>query len=812
MAQGLNFQTHQFNDPTEGLQKALGAGSMFAQSLKSMQDFESEQAKLRMMQQEKDRQARLDAEHAEDRAAAQKAKAEERDLADALSTKDTKYDATDAFNQLEAQGGKKFTEQLYKGDAAADKMQMALGDTIVDQYMHNQTFERSNLEKVEDFIQSRGGTGSVDTNTLISYQKAKADALKAKAELSGQRDVLSNQEAAYAAAGRKDEFDKQMKLLDLQIRSNDSDYVRESAASKRSEGTPGKDRFDSLYGNVGTSILKDPRVLKMSDPDRQVVEDTLEQFRARGVNPSLASQKIWKGIKGVGDTTDSGEFTKFTFSRPNVEGVEVLTPEQRLAFDGGKEGTDYAVYEANRKTRDALFAQEAKMIAANVGANDPQLAAVRSQLAKLDRSQAEIFRDENHDVWNKFLRTNMNGYVDPNAVAESAKKPLNIVAPTTLDANGQPIKDGLAKAVTPEWSSKVKAFQLPAGYTASDEGTKNTMIVNATKNHIRSEEGIGKDGRYVPYMDEQKDKNGKVIRRIPTLGHGINQAEFESAMKSELGGKYNPSNAKHKAIFDKYEDNRLTETVNTAKKQAAALGLPAESVPLLASMAHQHGAGWMSKWSGTVSDIKKGDYDSAIARVQKSPWYKVQTPERAQKFVDMLEAVKELKAGGSKWFDDDAHKANPKYDSSLQAKLNDQVSKSTSALDASLRQKLATHQATQADYRAANSETNALLHPIQAFGHLGNALGSDIDVSRTKDALTYTNMAKEVNRLKAEIAKIPSDVSSIKGSAKEKAEAQSKIDEYNARVQGLMRYERSLNRSYMEENGIPLYSAEYKLR
>ena len=58
---GLNFQQGHYNDPAAGLQTALGAGGMFAQTLKSMQTFDQDEAKLQMMRADRERQAKLDA-------------------------------------------------------------------------------------------------------------------------------------------------------------------------------------------------------------------------------------------------------------------------------------------------------------------------------------------------------------------------------------------------------------------------------------------------------------------------------------------------------------------------------------------------------------------------------------------------------------------------------------------------------------------------------------------------------------------------------------------------------------------------------
>jgi hypothetical protein len=63
MQQGLNFQTHQYVDPSTQLQQSLGAGGMFAQTLKGMQQFDDDNVKIDMMRHEQARQAKIDAQN-----------------------------------------------------------------------------------------------------------------------------------------------------------------------------------------------------------------------------------------------------------------------------------------------------------------------------------------------------------------------------------------------------------------------------------------------------------------------------------------------------------------------------------------------------------------------------------------------------------------------------------------------------------------------------------------------------------------------------------------------------------------------------
>jgi hypothetical protein len=101
MAQGLNFQTHQYVDPSEQLQKSLGAGGMFAQTLKGMQQFDQDEAKLQMMRDDRARQAKIDAQNEADRAAAAAKEAADLGLQQALFQGAVKDDvATTGYQAL----------------------------------------------------------------------------------------------------------------------------------------------------------------------------------------------------------------------------------------------------------------------------------------------------------------------------------------------------------------------------------------------------------------------------------------------------------------------------------------------------------------------------------------------------------------------------------------------------------------------------------------------------------------------------------------------------------------------------------------
>jgi len=96
-ANGLNFQQGHYQDPLASLQASIGAGSMFAKTLSSMQQFDQDEAKLQMMRQDRDRQAKIDAQNESDRALASKEK--EYNLGAEKAVNDTQAKA-DLGNQM----------------------------------------------------------------------------------------------------------------------------------------------------------------------------------------------------------------------------------------------------------------------------------------------------------------------------------------------------------------------------------------------------------------------------------------------------------------------------------------------------------------------------------------------------------------------------------------------------------------------------------------------------------------------------------------------------------------------------------------
>ena len=215
-------------------------------------------------------------------------------------------------------------------------------------------------------------------------------------------------------------------------------------------------------------------------------------------------------------------------------------------------------------------------------------------------------------------------------------------------------------ATAPGISSKIKAFQLPANYTAlaSDRNAQDNMIASASLTLIKKREGNGKDGkRYQPYADMVKQTDGSTANKGMVMGYGVKVSEFQD---EALGGKtYRPELPEHRAAFDKYEEKRLLGLVPLARNQAAALGLPAEAIPVLASMNHQLGKGWMSDFKNSTQHIKNGNYDEAIKGFRDSKWNRVQTPDRVKDLTDMLEAVKDMKSSNPDWFE--SHKPKKEY-------------------------------------------------------------------------------------------------------------------------------------------------------
>lgn len=203
---GLNFHTHQFIDTTEGLQKALGAGSMFAQSLKSMQDFESEQAKMRMMQQEKDRQAKIDFANEQE-------KAKNLMAAQALNQKSVKDDFGNTMYKAltdqdkNAMVAKSDAELGFKGRSYADMF----GGLDTSKWSQEQLAERDQLlaaDADKNALYTAGNKLEVQKRLNMLSGMSNEDAEKSAAEMLGLKSDVAK--SLLSGAEQQEQFGKRV--------------------------------------------------------------------------------------------------------------------------------------------------------------------------------------------------------------------------------------------------------------------------------------------------------------------------------------------------------------------------------------------------------------------------------------------------------------------------------------------------------------------------------------------------------------------------------------------------------------------------
>lgn len=786
---GLDFSQGHYTDPMASLQQTLGAGGMFAKTLSNMQQFDQDQQKMDMMRADRERQAKLDAENKAEKDAVKKTNADNLDMQRYMMDGQSKYDATDAYNQLEQQGGSKFKEALFKGDAKADDMQAKLGDTIVNEYMNNKTFAPSKMQLANQYALEHGGRGNLNTHQLALISSIEDSAVQAKALIQEKKDALQSQEQTYVASGKRDEYDRKMKLFDLEARGLESDATIRKASSSSSDGTPGSDKFNSGYGNVGNSIYKDIRDSGKEVKDQIAI--TLKSMQDKNINPAMASAAITRGLELVPGTGIDGIPKQYKFSQPDVSALKGMSAEERLAYDGGKNGVDEIAYAENRKLRDGLFAREAQLIGQGVGANDSQIADVRSKIAKLDRSEGQIYHDENAATWSKFLKDNMDGYVDP-AIAQQAKidKAVGMVSTKVPTSTKTPPSSGTLAGspiiLDKKKDSVLRNFALSSDYNKMDGHQRSSEIQYQAFKLIDSREGTKKD----PYS-VYNDSLGKA-----TVGTGI----LVSGLNKYLGHKYDPKSIQDRDAMISYSGEMKNKSIKDAYSQAKELGFSADAIPILASVNYQLGSGWKTEFKQSYALLKKGDYDGAISNLKKSDWND-QTKNRVDDFVEAIEQQKAFSKSGmldniKRSSTSDIKSKDVSFDE-LYGRIGKNVEKSSADIKNN-------------EYLSEN--TRFFEHPMSKIKILGDAGELETIARRDIASKSYLDTVKSINVIKAQLSSVPNDISTLP--AKKRVDAQNKIDSYNKMLDKLKQYESNNNTvggdSYAEKNGIPLYSALYQ--
>jgi hypothetical protein len=741
MAQGLNFQTHQYVDPSEQLQKSLGAGGMFAQTLKGMQQFDQDEAKLQMMRQDRERQAKLDAEHTEDRAALKAEKAANTGLRSALfdgqikdaatslgyenlsaadkATIDTRSDYSGLnvsnanvqnksyLDQLTKAGVKAgdslFDDLSYKvanykdgdkydgtsqvvaardvykklGKADTDALSLASKDYGISEKDGADILKRNSLQLslgkkanemataapyqetdskiVHDYIAKTKAAGGLTTDGMLdSAHQAKKNDIAALAEHQKLLDSYSEKLATKTG----DREDKQlatniemtkMKMQHLESglklltgRGGSSSSDDDGMNSKTVKHTYETDALNAVYstlkGITGTSHVKNADAVR----EATVMANTMIK---NGASPAQIQNTLRDSLLGQNEGEKTDAFNKLKFK--SVGGYESLraSPEDmaRYEYAGGKasNANASAAYKAEADNSLALLKQMASGGTASI---DAQIGALNKKVSELNRTSGQALKDTaTHDMQQWAVESGLSGATADQTARDNIYKAAHKEIPV---APISPVVDAIDKTTTSKLDSKktygaepikdtvLAKFALPSGYNSLPVDKQHGVVNDQSYALISQVEGTKKDP-YAIYKDSLKK---------PTTGTGILVSGFEKAM---LGGKsYDPSNEAHKDLLDTYQVKVKNDSIKSAYRQANEFGFSADAVPILASVNYQLGNKWdSSKFKDTRSDLIKGDYDSAIKRIQDSLWMQ-QTPSRAKTFIAAIEQQKAFKESG----------------------------------------------------------------------------------------------------------------------------------------------------------------------
>jgi hypothetical protein len=637
------------------------------------------------------------------------------------------------------------------------------GNAFVDRYTNLATidplFGQTKLDKLADYKAEWVKLHPEDKDFMTSAVNGLQSSLNsangvAIAERKKELDELLAKKAALGDNVKNADLDNAIKMAQLRITASGHEASSENGLAKAiaglSSGGSNLSREDKFSINLADQ-LRQYATNSKSEVGQNIIE-AYRQAKEKGYSAAETRALVQGGIHADGiPEKNQGQAYKF---------------DNQSMFDKGpsKAYTDSNDYVALRQQqiatndaqKEAEFAQLQKLFAAKGGSSG--LAALDKQIYDVQRTPQEAYTQAAMQAGKDFAYdedlAGHKGIADAQAIADQAAmnkfhadavggtKP-SAVAPTT--------------GITPATTAVVKpnAFQMPAGYNDLDDAGRKLALQNSGVNLIKQEEhNGGPGGRYVPYDDISHDKNGNEVNTGKALGYGIHLNEFLAATP-QLKGNFDPKNKDDQKLFDAYENKRLGDNITVANSQAVALGLPAEAIPVLASMNHQSGTGWMSNWPNMVKQLKAGDYDGAIATVDKSLWHQKQTPERAQKFMDMLGAVRDMKASGLKW----NQSPDAKYNSSLDTDTDNH----TSILQKQLAD-LNTKREAVLSERSANPWYN--IPTTLAISKQADAIGAQMSGIKT-DILNENNSKLLKNKLlEIEQSKDSSEASTAAGKSK----------------------------------------------
>lgn len=143
----------------------------------------------------------------------------------------------------------------------------------------------------------------------------------------------------------------------------------------------------------------------------------------------------------------------------------------------------------------------------------------------------------------------------------------------------------------------------------------DTQALALARSKIEAAEGY----KEIAYLDS---------RGILTVGIGHRVTAFDSI---RLGEKISAQRVQEFFNAD------IKKAFDAAKSQAKELGkYTPQMIAALTSVNFQLGTGWRSKFKNTWSDLKNGNVNSAISRLNNSDW-KEQTPTRVTEFITTLQ-------------------------------------------------------------------------------------------------------------------------------------------------------------------------------
>ncbi len=842
MAQGLNFQTHQFNYPTEGLQKALGAGSMFAQSLKSMQDFESEQAKLRMMQQEKDRQAKIDFANEQERAknllAAQalNQKAVKDDFGNtmyqALADQDknamvAKSDAelgfkgrsyADMFRGLDT--SKWSQEQLAERDqllaADADKnAQYTAGNKLEVQKrlnmlsgMSNEDAEKSAAEMLglkADVVKSllsgaeqqkQFGSRVAETMNSPLFMQSDTQALEAVRDKYGstaqiESSIRAANEAESAARKKKhDQIEQKKMLRDRAIGDAEKDMLNKEIQilqfQMQNIGSP-LERASYKESSGGGSKRKSPDQ-EYSDNLRSFLaryngapapyRDEAVNLAARMKNEGKSPDQISAALEQA-MTITRGKGDKEDKYAFNVGSLANVAPDKDYwTRKAGTSESEASMYAKAIQDKQAITDKMAALIGKKGKGVELEIANLQRQLSELERTPMQSARDAAYQAGLDFAK-------DYNIGDYGTKKATqDKVTQALLGPKVEPQTSG-SKSQEPSVTSK--AAPTVGIYAKTEAIYKQRENSDKYGLHMDKFEKDGSDRPAVGYGFSIADVNKRIAAHNANLKSGEQKiAPIDAALASKGGSIKDPGQRK---IIDSITSEFINKSNAIANKNLAGLDTSNPGyenlVAAISSAYHQYGSA--SKVIKPIIEnakklISQGQYQEAINMVHASP-YGISHPNRAVDIMSAIESYSGQDLNVPKTFQFASKDAAKKYYQQLSGYLKKQGAgdNDTYKTMSALQKSIASQYGE--GLVGANAQQSSAMSPRQEMLRILSST-QNIPTAPSADSLINKAYVQSSNLSVAEI----------------RAQAQSALSDFN-RYQHMHRIQNELRTKQMEADG-----------